>query len=78
LHYQYPNLTKPDDPICNLDFSEWGDAFPGNRIVGAATLDRPRHGTYRIILDGDSFRTPKPMPEIDQNRLAKSSKKPPS
>jgi DNA replication protein DnaC len=36
-----------DDPISNLDFSEWGDAFPGNRIVGAATLDRLRHGGYR-------------------------------
>jgi hypothetical protein len=63
-----------DDPISNLDFSEWDDAFPGNRIVGAATLDRLRHRAYRIILDGDSFRTPIPMPEIDQNRLAKSSK----
>ncbi len=24
----------------NLDFTEWGDAFP-NRLLGAATLDRP-------------------------------------
>jgi DNA replication protein DnaC len=59
----------------NLDFSEWGDAFAGNRILGAATLDRPRHGAYRIVLDGDSFRTPRPMPEPDQTRLAKSAKK---
>ena len=59
----------------NLDFSEWGDAFAGNRILGAATLDRLRHGAYRIVLDGDSFRTPKPMPEIEQNRLAKTGKK---
>lgn len=28
----------------NLDFSEWGDAFP-NRLLGAATLDRLRHNT---------------------------------
>jgi len=60
----------------NLDFSEWGDAFSGNRILGAATLDRLRHGAYRIVLEGDSFRTPKPMPEIDKNRLAKSAQKP--
>jgi DNA replication protein DnaC len=59
----------------NLDFSEWGDAFAGNRILGAATLDRLRHGAYRIVLDGDSVRTPRPMPEPDQTRLAKSSKK---
>ena len=38
----------------NLDFSEWGDAFAGNRILGAATLDRLRHGAYRIVLD-DGF-----------------------
>jgi DNA replication protein DnaC len=58
----------------NLDFSEWGDAFAGNRILGEATLDRLRHGAYRIVLDGESFRTPKPMPEIDKKRLAKSPK----
>ena len=64
-----------DDPISNLDFSEWDDAFPGNRIVGAATLDRLRHRAYRIILDGDSFRTPIPMPEIDQIALRNPANK---
>jgi DNA replication protein DnaC len=39
----------------NLDFSEWGDAFP-NRILAAATLDRLRHNAYRIVLEGASFR----------------------
>jgi len=39
----------------NLDFSEWGDAFP-NRLLAAATLDRLRHNAHRIILDGHSFR----------------------
>lgn len=39
----------------NLDFSEWGDAFP-NRLLAAATLDRLRHNAHRIILDGKSFR----------------------
>lgn len=46
----------------NLDFEEWGDAFPANRMLGAATLDRLRHGAYRIVLDGDSYRAPKPLP----------------
>jgi len=44
----------------NLDFSEWGDAFP-NQLLGAATLDRLRHGAYRVILDGKSYRAPRPM-----------------
>jgi DNA replication protein DnaC len=46
----------------NLDFSEWGDAFP-NRLLGAATLDRLRHGAYRLLLEGQSYRAPKPLPE---------------
>ena len=40
----------------NLDFDEWGEAFP-NRLLAAATLDRLRHNAHRVILDGDSFRT---------------------
>lgn len=44
----------------NLDFDEWGDAFP-NKILGAATLDRLRHGAYRVVLDGNSYRKPKPL-----------------
>ncbi len=30
----------------NLDFSEWGEAFP-NRLLGAATLGRLRDKAYR-------------------------------
>jgi len=44
----------------NLDFSEWGDAFP-NQLLAAATLDRLRHGAYRVVLDGKSYRAPKQM-----------------
>lgn len=39
----------------NLDFSEWGNAFP-NQLLAAATLDRLRHNAHRIILEGESFR----------------------
>ena len=49
----------------NLDFGEWGDAFP-NQLLGAATLDRLRHGAYRVVLDGKSYRSPRPM----ENQLA--------
>ena len=39
----------------NLDFSEWGDAFP-NKVLAAATLDRLRHNAHRIVIEGPSFR----------------------
>lgn len=39
----------------NLDFNEWGSAFP-NRLLAAATIDRLRHNAYRVTLDGPSFR----------------------
>ncbi|QRN03486.1 ATP-binding protein [Legionella sp. MW5194] len=42
----------------NLDFPEWGDAFP-NKLLGAATIDRLGHGAYKIALEGYSYRTVK-------------------
>ena len=57
----------------NLDFSEWGDAFP-NRLLGAATLDRLRHGAYRVILDGESYRAPRPMPKTPKTAVAERGK----
>lgn len=44
----------------NLDFSEWGEAFP-NKLLGAATLDRLRHRAHQVILDGKSYRSPRPL-----------------
>ena len=58
----------------NLEFAEWGDAF-SNRLLGAATLDRLRHGAYRIVLDGESYRSPRPLPEGPKKELAKGVKK---
>jgi len=58
----------------NLDFGEWGDAFPANKMLGAATLDRIRHGAYRVVLDGDSFRSPKPIGESQKNSVEKGGK----
>jgi DNA replication protein DnaC len=59
----------------NLDLSEWGDAFP-NRLLGAATIDRLRHGAYKVILEGKSFRSPRPLPESQKTDYEKRSKKP--
>ena len=58
----------------NLDFPEWGEAFPGNKMNGAATLDRLRHGAYKIILDGDSYRGLKSATEKSQSTVAKGGK----
>jgi len=57
----------------NLDFAEWGDAFP-NRLLGAATLDRLRDGAYRVVLDGASYRSPRPLPQTPKTPLAKGPK----
>ena len=57
----------------NLDFSEWGDAFP-NRLLGAATLDRLRHAAYRVVLDGDSYRAPRAAPPAPKLPVAEKVK----
>lgn len=58
----------------NLDFSEWGDAFP-NKLLGAATLDRLRHNAYRLVLDGASYRAPRPLPQGMTNSTKKTVEK---
>ncbi|HXE73644.1 MAG TPA: IS21-like element helper ATPase IstB, partial [Candidatus Nitrosotenuis sp.] len=51
----------------NLDFPEWGTVFP-NPVLGAATIDRLRHQAYRVVLEGDSYRKPRPMPTDQKGR----------
>jgi len=46
----------------NLDFSEWGAVFP-NSVLGAATIDRLRDQAHRVIIERESYRRPKPIPE---------------
>ena len=58
----------------NLDFPEWDQAFPTNRLLAAATLDRLRHNAYCLTLDGQSFRTPKLAPNARPRSLAKTAK----
>lgn len=43
-------------------------------MLGVATLDRLRHGAYRLILEGESYRTPRPLPEPPQKAVAKHPK----
>ncbi len=54
----------------NLDFGEWGEAFP-NKLLAASILDRLRHSAYRLGLDGKSYRTPRPIKSDPKSRLEK-------
>jgi DNA replication protein DnaC len=44
----------------NLDFDEWGSIFP-NPVLASATVDRLRDNAYRVIIEGESYRKPKPL-----------------
>lgn len=58
----------------NLDFSEWDQAFPNNRLLASATVDRLRHNAYCIELEGPSGRNPKVAPPSIKPRLANTQK----
>jgi DNA replication protein DnaC len=60
----------------NLDVAEWSEAFTANKMLGTATVDRLRHGAHRVVLDGVSYRTPRPVPDEPKSTLAKTPKKP--
>lgn len=60
----------------NLDFAEWDQAFPANRLLASATLDRLRHNAYCLVLDGDSFRAPRLAPSASRSRVANATKNP--
>jgi DNA replication protein DnaC len=57
----------------NLDFEEWGQAFP-NQLLGAATLDRLRDGAYRLSLEGESYRQPKPWTISETNPKGRATR----
>ena len=42
----------------NLDFGEWGQAFT-NPLLASATIDRLRHNAHCIVIDGESYRSPR-------------------
>jgi len=58
----------------NLDFAEWDQAFPANRLLASATLDRLRHNAYCLTLDGASYRAPKQTPQVGKGKVAGGSK----
>lgn len=58
----------------NLDFAEWDEAFPNNRLLASATIDRLRHNAYCIELEGPSNRNPKVAPPPPKSKLANGQK----
>ena len=60
----------------NLDFPEWDQAFPGNRLLASASLDRLRHNAYCLVLDGASHRAPKPLASTGRSAAPISTSKP--
>ena len=43
----------------NLAPEDWHEAFPDNKLLGAATIDRLNHGAFTITLEGPCHRTPR-------------------
>jgi DNA replication protein DnaC len=58
----------------NLDFPEWDSAFPANRLLASATLDRLRHNAYCLVLDGQSYCAPKLAPAAPKSLPQKTTK----
>ncbi len=59
----------------NLDFTEVRDqAFPGNRLLASATVERLRHNAYCLTLDGASYRAPRQGPNRAKRALASTPK----
>ncbi len=59
----------------NLDFPEWDQAFPANRLLASASLDRLRHNAYCLVLDGMSYRAPKLLPVNAKSASAQKAAK---
>jgi len=46
-----------------------------NKLLGASTLDRLRHGAYRLVMDGKSYRKPRPLKKPTKDKLVIDPKK---
>jgi DNA replication protein DnaC len=62
----------------NLDFPEWDQAFPTNRLLASASLDRLRHNAYCLVLDGQSYRAPKQINNSTKTGPQKAAKSVPA
>jgi DNA replication protein DnaC len=65
-----PYETAATIVTSNLDLPEWDQAFPANRLLASATLDRMRHNAYCLVLDGQSYRSPRQISQPQRKKLA--------
>ena len=59
-------------PLANTYYEKLVKAFPNNRLLASATIDRLRHNAYCIELEGPSGRNPKVAPP--KSKLANGQK----
>lgn len=52
----------------NRDLDEWGSIFP-NPVLAEATVDRMRDKAHRVLIDGESYRKPKPVPRRGKAKI---------
>jgi hypothetical protein len=63
------DLREPDAVLAERR----SQAFPANRLLASATLDRLRHNAYCLVLDGQSYRAPKIKPAAGRTRKLAAS-----
>ena len=72
LHELIPERYETASTIVtsDVDLTDWDQAFPANRLLATATLDRLRHNAYCLVLDGQSYRSPRQPAPSTRRRLA--------
>jgi DNA replication protein DnaC len=58
----------------NLDFTEWDEAFPANRLLASAALDRLRHNAYCLVLRRPIVSDTDTAPATGKVKVANASK----
>jgi len=66
-----PMLAGHGESALALAATRWPDWLAS----AEAALDRLRHGAYRVVLDGEIYRAPRPFPEEIKKALAKGGEK---
>ena len=68
---------SPPSVLAGQSSEQWmplQQAFPANRLLASATLDRLRHNAYCLTLDGASYRAPRQGPNKAKTALASTPK----
>ena len=76
LHDRTSERYETTAPVVTAtrDATEGDKAFPANRLLASATLDRLRHNAYCLVLDGQSYRSPRLGPTPAKPKVANAAK----